>query len=270
MGNHNLTVADVDNDGKDEIIYGSMCVDDDGKGLYTTNLRHGDALHVSNLDPSRPGLEAWGIHENEEPVPGYEKVDGAALFDARTGEVLWGTFPGQDVGRGVAGDIDSTNPGAELWWPGSKGLFSTQGKRIGESPASTNFLVWWDGDLTRELLDGNHIDKYMPTGPAMRLLTAEGCSSNNGTKATPTLGADLFGDWREEVVFRTDDNQSLRIYTTTIPTEHRLYTLMQDPQYRLSITWQNVGYNQPPHPSFFLGHGMKKPPYPKITLTSPD
>ena len=104
----------------------------------------------------------------------------------------------------------------------------------------------------------------------MRLLTAEGCSSNNGTKATPTLGADLFGDWREEVVFRTDDNQSLRIYTTTIPTEHRLYTLMQDPQYRLSITWQNVGYNQPPHPSFFLGHGMKKPPYPKITLTSPD
>jgi rhamnogalacturonan endolyase len=268
MGNHNLTVTDVDNDGKDEIIYGSMCVDDNGKGLYTTKLRHGDALHVSDLDPARPGLEAWGIHENEAPIPGYEKGYGAALYDARTGEILWGAFPGQDVGRGVAEDIDPGNPGAELWWSGSNGLFSTNRKRIGESPASANFLVWWDDDLTRELLDGNHIDKYKPTGPATRLLTAEGCSSNNGTKSTPALSADLFGDWREEVVLRTEDNQSLRIYTTTIPTQHRLYTLMQDPQYRLSIAWQNVGYNQPPHTSFFLGHGMKKPPRPKITLIS--
>ena len=270
MGNHNLTVADVDADGKDEIIFGSMCVDDNGKGLYTTKLRHGDALHVTDLDPSRPGLEAWGIHENEETVPGYENVYGAALFDAKTGEILWGTFPGQDVGRGVAADIDSTNPGAELWWSGSNGLFSTKGKRLGDSPASTNFLVWWDGDLTRELLDGNHIDKYSPTGPATRLLTAEGCSSNNGTKSTPVLSADLFGDWREEVVLRTDDNQSLRIYTTTIPTKHRLYTLMQDPQYRLSVAWQNVGYNQPPHTSFFLGHGMNKPPRPQLIFASPN
>ncbi|CAN5264931.1 rhamnogalacturonan lyase [soil metagenome] len=270
MGNHNLTVTDVDNDGKDEIIYGSMCVDDNGKGLYTTKLRHGDALHVSDLDPSRPGLEAWGIHENEAPIPGYEKCYGAALYDARTGEILWGAFPGEDVGRGVAEDIDSTNPGAELWWSGSNGLFSTKGKRIGDSPASANFLVWWDGDLTRELLDGNHIDKYKLTGPAARLLTAEGCSSNNGTKATPALSADLFGDWREEVVLRTEDNQSLRIYTTTIPTHHRLYTLMQDPQYRLSIAWQNVGYNQPPHTGFFLGHGMKKPLRPKITIAFPN
>lgn len=146
----------------------------------------------------------------------------------------------------------------------------TIGRRWWDSPASANFLVWWDGDLTRELLDGNHIDKYRPNGPAVRLLTAEGCSSNNGTKSTPALSADLFGYWREEVVLRTEDNQSLRIYTTTIPTDHRLYTLMQDPQYRLSIVWQNVGCNQPPHPSFFLGHGMKKPLRPKITFISPN
>ncbi|WP_234734723.1 rhamnogalacturonan lyase [Tellurirhabdus bombi] len=266
MGNHNLTVTDVDGDGKDEIVYGSMTVDDNGKGLYTTRLRHGDALHVSDLDPTRPGLEAWGIHENEEPVPGYEKGYGAALFDARTGEVLWGSFPGQDVGRGVAEDIDPSNPGAELWWSGSEGIYSTKGKRIGNSPKSCNFVIWWDGDLTRELLDGNHIDKYVNGGTETRLLTAEGCSSNNGTKATPTLSADLFGDWREEVIFRTNDNKNLRIYTTTLPTTHRLPTLMHDPQYRLSIAWQNVGYNQPPHPSFFLGTGMQKAPKPKIVV----
>ncbi|MFD2569176.1 rhamnogalacturonan lyase [Spirosoma soli] len=264
MGNHNLTVTDVDNDGKDEIIYGSMAVDDNGKGLYTTRLRHGDALHVTDLDPTRPGLEVWGIHENEEPVPGYDNGYGAALYDARTGQVIWGKFPGKDVGRGVAEDVDPTNPGAELWWSGSDGVYNVKGERIGDNPPSVNFLAWWDGDLTRELLDGNHIDKYKLTGPSERLLTAEGCSSNNGTKATPALSADLFGDWREEVIFRTNDNKSLRIYTTTIPTEHRLYTLMHDPQYRLSIAWQNVGYNQPPHTSFHLGNGMKTPPKPLL------
>ncbi|GAB3573933.1 rhamnogalacturonan lyase [Spirosoma luteolum] len=270
MGNRNLTVADVDNDGKDEIIYGAMCVDDNGRGLYTTRLRHGDALHVSDFDPARPGLEAWGIHENEAPVPGYERGYGAALFDARTGEIGWGTFPGQDVGRGVATDIDSANAGAELWWSGSDGLYNTRGQRVGQSPPSANFLVWWDGDLTRELLDGIHIDKYHRSGPATRLLTAGGCLANNGTKATPAISADLFGDWREEVVFRTEDNRRLRIYTTTIPTAHRLYTLMQDPHYRLSIVWQNVGYNQPPHTRFFLGHGMQKPPRPNTTIITPN
>lgn len=264
MGNHNLTVTDVDNDGKDEIVYGSMVVDDTGKGLFTTRLRHGDALHVTDLDPTRPGLEAWGIHENEEPVEGYENGYGAALYDARTGEIIWGTFPGKDVGRGVAADIDPDNPGGEMWWSGGDGLYDAKGKRIGTSPPSTNFLCWWDGDLTRELLDGNHIDKYKNGAPATRLLTATDCSSNNGSKATPALSADLFGDWREEVIFRTNDNQSLRIYTTTIPTEHRLYTLMHDPQYRLSIAWQNVGYNQPPHTSFHIGQGMKTPPKPNI------
>lgn len=249
MGNHGLSIADVDFDGKDEVVYGSMVVDDNGQGLFTTGLRHGDALHVTDLDPSRPGLEVFGVHENEEITSG----PGASVYDARTGEIIWKGLQGQDVGRGVAADIDPSNPGAEMWFSGSNGLLNLKGEKIGENPQSTNFLVWWDGDLTRELLNGNYIDKYK-TG---RIFTAEGCSSNNGTKSTPTLSADILGDWREEVILRTTDNKELRIFSTTIPTEIRMPTLMHDPQYRLAIAWQNVAYNQPPHPSFHIGEGMK-------------
>ena len=258
MGYHNLSVADVDGDGKDEIIYGSMVVDDNGKGLFTTGLRHGDALHVSDLDPSRPGLEVFGIHEIENNTKG----PGATLYDAATGKVLWTGSQDINVGRGVAENIDADNPGAEMWWSGSKGLYNMKGERIGDNPTSTNFLIYWDGDLTRELLDGNHIDKYK----VGRIFTAEGCSSNNGTKSTPALSADLFGDWREEVMFKTNDGKELRIFTTTIPTNHRMTILMQDPQYRLSIAWQNVAYNQPPHTSFYVGEDMKKPPKPNIVF----
>ncbi|GAB2541456.1 rhamnogalacturonan lyase [Rufibacter soli] len=261
MGNHGLSIADVDQDGKDEIIYGSMVVDDNGQGLFTTGLRHGDALHVSDLDPLRPGLEVFGIHENEHNAAG----PGAAVYDAKTGEILWQGLEGQDVGRGVAADIDPSNPGAEMWFSGSNGLLNLKGERIGENPPSTNFLVWWDGDLSRELLNGNRIDKYK----AGRLFTAIGCASNNGTKSTPALSADILGDWREEVIFRTQDNQELRIFTTTIPSEHRLTTLMHDPQYRMAIAWQNVGYNQPPHPSFHIGEGMKPVKSPQIKVNKP-
>lgn len=260
QGNHNLAVTDVDGDGRDEIIYGSMVVDDNGSGLFSTNLRHGDAIHAGDLDISRPGIEVFGIHEIEDGTSG----PGVAVFDARTGEILYKGSMNKDVGRGVAADISSANPGAEMWWSGSEGLYNMKGDRIGEMPSSTNFLVWWDGDLTRELLDGNHIDKY-GTG---RLFTAEGCASNNGTKSTPSLSADLIGDWREEVVFRTTDNNNLRIYTTVIPAQSRFCTLMHDPQYRLSVAAQNVAYNQPPNTSFFLGAGMKKPPQPRIATTT--
>jgi rhamnogalacturonan endolyase len=258
QGNHNLTVTDVDGDGKDEIIYGSMVVDDNGKGLYSTGFRHGDAIHAGVLDPDRPGLQVFGIHEIEAGTTG----PGAAVYDAKTGEVLFQGNMNKDVGRGVAEDIYPENPGAEMWWSGSNGLFNLKGERLGEAPRSTNFLIWWDGDFSRELLDGNHIDKYN----VGQIFTAEGCVSNNGTKSTPALSADLFGDWREEVIFRTSDNQNLRIYTTTIPTKHRIYTLMHDPQYRLAITTENVGYNQPPHTGFFLGTDMKKAPKPNIVL----
>jgi rhamnogalacturonan endolyase len=261
QGNHNLTVADVDGDGKDEIIYGSMCVDDNGKGLYSTGLRHGDAIHVSDLDPEHLGLEVFGVHEIEEGTKG----PGVAVYDAKTGEILWKGSPDEDVGRGVADNIDSSRFGAQMWWSGSNGLYDIKGNRIGNQPRSTNFLIYWDGDLSRELLDANHIDKYN----GGRLFTADGAVANNGTKSTPALSADIFGDWREELILRSYDNQSLRIYTTTIPTVYRNYSLMHDPQYRLSIAWQNDGYNQPPHTGFYFGFGMKKAPKPNITLVEP-
>ena len=253
QGNHSVSVADVDGDGRDEIIYGSMVVDDDGKGLFSTGMRHGDALHVGDLDPSRPGLEVYGVHENEGRA---NSSPGTAMYDARTGQVLWTTAPGVDVGRGLAADIDPRYPGSECWG-GPGGLRTSKGEPIGPAPRSANFAVWWDADLLRETLDGTRIAKWDWLGGKLdTLLNAEGCASNNGSKATPCLSADLFGDWREEVVFRSSDNKTLRIYSTTDPTTHRMPTLMHDPQYRLAIAWQNVGYNQPPHPSFALGPGL--------------
>ena len=258
MGNHNLTVADVDNDGKDEIIYGSMCVDDNGEGLYTTGFRHGDAIHVSDLDLDIPGLEVFGIHEIENGTTG----PGVTLFSAKDGKVLFTGSLNEDVGRGVADNIDPTRKGAQCWWSGSPYLHDMKGNNIGKAPSSTNFLIYWDGDTSRELLNSNYIDKYN----FGRLFTAEGAVSNNGTKSTPALSADILGDWREELILRSEDNKELRIYSTTIPTNVRQYTLMHDPQYRLSIAWQNVGYNQPPHTSFYMGAAMKPAPKPNIVL----
>lgn len=269
MANHNLSVADVDNDGRDEICVGAMTVDDNGKGLYTTGLRHGDAIHLSDMDPLHHGLEVFGIHESEGKTL-MLKTPGVALFEAGTGKIIWSLAPGVDVGRGVAADIDPKHPGFENWG-GPGGLRDIHGKTItNNSPTSQNFLVWWDGDLSRELLDKNRIDKWdWENERTINLLTAEGCLANNGTKATPTLSADLFGDWREEVIWRTADNKELRIYTTTIPTKYRFISLMHDPQYRLSIAWQNTAYNQPPHTGFYLGTGMNKPGPPKIYIRKP-
>jgi rhamnogalacturonan endolyase len=259
QGNHNLSVGDVDSDGMDEIVYGACSIDHDGRGLYTTKLNHGDALHLSDMDPGRPGLEVWQCHETPSNASAGE------YRDAKTGQLIWGLAGTDDTGRGLALDIDPRYKGFEMWTSSSDGVYNVNGTKVSSSKPSINFGIWWDGDLTRELLDGNKIDKWNYTNStSTRLLTASECSSNNSTKSNPCLTADILGDWREEAIWRTTDNKYLHIYTTTSTTNNRIYTLMHDPQYRLSIAWQNVAYNQPPHTGFYLGDGMSKAPTPNI------
>ncbi len=257
-----MSVADIDDDGKDEIIYGACVIDDNGKGLYTTELGHGDALHVSDINPDRPGLEIFGIHERP------KHPNGANLRDALTGTVIWG-LQLNDPGRGLAMDIDPRHRGYECWTNDSDGLYNCQGQKISSAkPRSCNMGIWWDGDLLREILDGGwrsgaYIDKWnYERGETERLLNGGqyNCVTNNGTKANPCLAADILGDWREEVIWRTRDGSELRIFTTTIPTNYRFPTLMSDSVYRLSIAWQNVSYNQPAHTGYYFGEGMKLPP----------
>jgi len=261
MGGHSLSVADVDNDGKDEIVYHSMVVDDNGQGLYSTGLRHGDSMHISDMYPDRPGLEVFTIHENEDDTVRF-KTPGAAMRDARTGELLWKQSPGIDVGRGMAADIDPRHRGYEAWG-GPGGLRDSNGNEIGPNPRSNSFVIWWDGDLLRELLSRSAVNKWNWQTGAEETLFETGI---RGSGRGPNIMGDFIGDWREELLMTTRSGQTLRLYTTTIPTEHRIYTLMHDPQYRLAIAWQNVVYNKPPHPCFFLGDGMSPPPRPDIRL----
>jgi rhamnogalacturonan endolyase len=267
QGNHSVSVGDVDGDGCDEIVYGSAVVNNDGKGLYSTRLGHADAMHFSDLDPTRPGLEVFNIQERFDDA-------GMNFRDAKTGQVIWrvpsvkadedGGDKGEGPGRGASFNIDPRFPGNECWafGAGINGLWDCKGNKVSQTtPRSCNFAVWWDGDLLRELLDRNTVYKWdWEQEQLTPIMVATKCWSNNGTKSTPAISADLFGDWREEVVFRTTDNQSLRIYSTTIPTDHRFVTLMHDPIYRLGVAWQNVAYNQPPHTSYYIGHEMAKPP----------
>ncbi|MGL1957268.1 MAG: PKD domain-containing protein [Colwellia sp.] len=291
QGAHSLTIGDVDADGKDEIIFGAATIDDDGTGLYSTGLGHGDALHMSDLLPNRDGMEIYMVHEEQ----GAYGVNGMEMHDAKTGEIVWGidghgwgkfdegkgTWNG-DIGRGMSADIDPDHVGSESWsgiGVGSTtddgtvrvtgGLRAADGTLISEKvPTSTNFGIFWDADLSRELLDNVGIDKWDPaTGTNSRIYNGTNAASNNGTKATPNLTADLFGDWREEVIWRNGvTNDELIIATTTDVTDHRLYTLMHNPQYRVAVAWQNVAYNQPPHTDYFLGNGMTTPDQPDIYM----
>ena len=276
QGNHQLSIGDVDGDGKDEIMYGASAIDDDGTGLYSTGWAHGDALHMSDMDPDRPGLEVFQPHES----PTNYGPNAAEFRDARTGALIFGVQGSGDIGRGLALDVDPRYRGYEMWASGNTGgmytaqqstpnaVLGSRGVQISSTRPSINFGVWWDGDLLRELLDGTSITKWnWLAGNTTTMLSDSGISSNNGTKATPCLSADIFGDWREEVVWRESGNAALRIYTTTIPTTFRFYTLMHDRQYREAIAWQNTGYNQPPHPSFFFGDGMAPPPTPNIVTS---
>ncbi len=252
QGNHNLRVGDVDGDGCDEIIYGSCAIDHDGKGLYSTKMGHGDALHLTHFDPSRKGLQVWDCHEN--------KRDGSTYRDAATGEVLFQIKSNTDVGRCMAADIDPTCPGVEMWSLASGGIRNVKGEVVKERVRglSCNMAVWWDGDLLRELLDKNIVSKYnWEKGICERIAVFEGALSNNGTKATPCLQGDIIGDWREEVLLRTADNTALRLYVSTIPTDYRFHTFLEDPVYRISIATQNVAYNQPTQPGFYFGPELK-------------
>ena len=256
QGSHWFAVADVDGDGRDDIVYGAAAIGSDGHMLYSTGLCHGDALHVGKLDPRRAGLQAYMVHE----TPSCYGATGAEMHDAGTGQILWGVSGGgADVGRGVCADIDPNYLGEECW-ASRGGLMAANGQQISTSrPGNMNFASWWDGDPGRELLDGTVINKWQPaTSGVTRLLDGAqyGAASNNGTKATPVLSADILGDWREEVVWRTADNTALLVFTTAAPTTARIPTLMHDPQYRAQVAGQNAGYNQPPHPSFYLGNGM--------------
>ena len=262
-GNHNLSVGDVDGDGKDEIVWGSAALDDDGKVLYAVGYGHGDAIHLGDLDPDRPGLELFDVHE--------EKGDYAwDLHDAATGEIIWkGGQKGQDNGRGLAADIVADSRGYEFW--SSYGGFDSNsrnqnpfnaitGEQAGSSKPSMNFRIYWDGDELDELLDGITISKYgkssLMLGPGLSAIGASSMgnsSSCNGTKATPCLAADIFGDWREEVIlWSKTDNATLNVYSTAYETDYRFPTLMHDHTYRMAVAWQNTAYNQPPHLGFYL------------------
>lgn len=263
QGNHNLRVADVDGDGCDEIIYGSMAVDHDGSGLYNTGMGHGDALHLMVFDPKSDELQIWDCHEN--------RKDGSDFRNARTGEVIFQIPSTKDVGRCMAADIDPTNPGLEMWSTDSHGIRNMKGEviytaedpddpqhkqhlKLGGRHLSVNFGIWWDGDLLRELLDHETVSKYDWQNHTIKDVTKfEGVVFNNGTKSNPCLSADILGDWREEVIARTPDSSELRIFVSTIPTQYRINCLMEDIPYRLSTAAQNVGYNQPSEPGFYLG-----------------
>lgn len=266
-GNHNLSVADVDGDGCDEILWGSAALDHDGKILYSVGFGHGDAIHLGDLNPDRPGLELFDIHEEK----GQYAWD---MHDAATGEILWkGGQRGVDNGRGLAADIADTR-GHEFW--SSYGGFNRDarnsspfnaitGQQAGVQRPSMNFRIYWDGDAYDELLDGTTITKWMSdeaeelgiwiTDSIQSSFVSLGMNpaSCNGSKSTPCLQADLFGDWREEVIWWNRNNPSqLYIVSSTTATKHRVPTLMHDHLYRMGIVWQNCAYNQPPHLGYYL------------------
>jgi len=261
QGNHNLRIADVDGDGCDEITYGSMAVDHDGKGLYNTGFGHGDAIHLIAA-PKDNQLYIWDCHEN--------RRDGSDLRNARTGEVVFQVKSSTDVGRCMAADIDPTNPGCEMWSTDSHGIRTMTGDVLFTAQdagdpqhdnslvlngrwLSVNFGIWWDGDLLRELLDRATVSKYDWEQHAVVDVMRFDGEFNNWTKSNPCLSADLLGDWREEVLLRNRESTELRLYVTTIPTGYRLNCLMEDIPYRLSVATENVAYNQPPEAGYYIG-----------------
>ncbi|MBE6872521.1 MAG: rhamnogalacturonan lyase [Ruminococcus albus] len=261
-GNHNLMVADFDNDGKQEVCMGASCFDDNGKLLWSTKQGHGDAMHVGDLDPNHAGIEVFICHE--------ESPYGISLIDGRNGNKIWHYDGDKDTGRCCADNIFNTGTsGAEFW--GSRpanAVYDVNGKQIGSKAPAMNFLIYWDGDLERELLNDISITKMTSLSSIQTIFTADGAASNNGTKAVPCLTADIFGDWREELVLRSSDNSKLRVYCTNTETSYRMTTLMHDMQYRMQAGCEQSSYNQPPHVSYYLGSETGVPARPNIKLNN--
>lgn len=268
QGNHNMTVADVDNDGKDEFLSGALCFDDDLTLKWCSGRGHGDALHIGDYDPTHPGLEYFSVHEGGgyETMNGTQADFGMTVYDAATGEELYHNGANKDTGRGVMANVGSG--GYYQFW--GSGTFMSEGNGVFSSTsvsgASSNFRVFWDGDLYDELLDGTNITAW--NGSSMKnIFSAAGCVKVNGTKSNPSLQADLFGDWREEVVYPLKDHSALRVFTTTILTDYKMPTLMHDPVYRSGVAAQNTAYNQPPHIGFYLSDDLFKPQIDELKIT---
>lgn len=270
QGYHNFTIADVDQDGRDEICHGNMVVDEYGKFHSSTGLGHGDAQHYSDLDPFRDGLEGFRCLEDN---------PGVVFVDANTNEILFRWKRGNDCGRCMAGNFTDAYPGAQLWTVDGK-LWSASTSRDADATVASsapgvtmNARIFWDGDILEESMDYVSVSNYQGYDMSVRkwggkvLFSTSGCLTINSTKGNPCVQADIFGDWREEFILPTTNNRSVRIFTTTDPTEFRNYTLMHDPQYRQAVYWQSSGYNQPPHVSYFLGNleGILLPPPPSVT-----
>lgn len=281
QGFHSLSAADVDGDGKQEIVYGSATIDDDGSVLYSSfdelpplssapgesaRLGHGDAMHVADIDPKRPGLEIFTVHEGAMGAP-Y----GSAMRDAATGALIFGAYSGKDTGRGMIGDVRPDVAGMEVWssMPGgtdASGLLSATGQNLSPSTPGTNQSIRWSAQLTTQIVNGSGdstptIDDWAKG----TVLTASGTRTNNGTKGTASLVADVIGDWREELLVRTADSSALRVYTSTEVANHKLTTLMHDPQYRVEIARQNTTYNQPAYTSYYLASDMDFTKVPLLT-----
>ena len=263
-GNHNSMAADVDGDGKQEIVTGATCIDDNGTVLWCLNTGHGDAMHLGDMLPERDGLELWICHE--------DKPYGVSLVDAATGETIFHKNGESDTGRCCGDNVWAGNDGAELWGLNND-VYNGSGTLLSCRRPAVNFLSYWDGDLEREILDGYtdspaKISKMKSDGTLTQLFATDGYYTCNTTKGTPCLSADLFGDWREELIVRSADSKSIRIYCTTYDTDYRITTLMHDPQYRVQVSAQNTAYNQPPHTDFYLGSDQPLPARPSVTVLS--
>ena len=268
-GYHNFSIADVDEDGRDEIAFGSMVIDDNGKGLSTTGLGHGDAQHWGDFDPYRKGLEFFGCNESQ-PNMNYR--------NATTSKIYYRSVGTSDDGRGLMGNFSNSFPGCMGRSVNTALISSVADREIQDGPATggsndglywshLNFRIYWTGDLVEGILDspGTEREAVVWTTTGGRVFQSNGCKLNNDSKNNPSATGDIIGDWREEIVARTTDNKYGRIYTTPIATSYRIPTLWHDHQYRNAMVWQCIGYNQPPHTSFFLGQlegiTVTPPPY---------